>query len=406
MIGSHAHMADHNTHHTEGGSGAREVFLRTIAIVGLLAVLVLGAWGIILLAFNLPSVFGNIGSSIGGAFGGNTDGTNNTPSSLTVSAPESVINASNFQVKWDQDNAAGYTYTLAYRCNTGVTIKAPRANGNYEVMPCDTEFNEVSATAKMRLIGTIDSSAASRTAYITVTAYDTDGNSVDAATAEVDVKRMVVSGTPSNSNTNNNNSSATYVPAAVQATQLYGYGDLAVTITSVQPTYNQYGQQQNTRRYTMQFTITNVGTNVVQSGWNFNALIPWTPNTYTFASQAQQALYPGDKIVYTLGFDAYVDGQVCTMQYPNNCQYQNPNYNYYNNQNITCGYRYNGYTNIYSCGYTDVNGNWIDVGTNYNQNQYQYPYNTNRVVTVTADPNNWVPELNENNNRATTYLTY
>jgi len=296
-------MADHNTHTK---TGAREVFLRTIAIVGLIAVLVLGAWGIILLAFNLPTVFSNAGSYISGAF--TNDDTQNTETPDTSVVP------------------------------------------------------------------------------------------TQPTTPTTPVKPTTPS-TPSN-----NNSSQTYVPAATQAVQLYGSADLATRIISVTPTQNYYGQYTNqTRRYTMKFEIVNVGTNVAQNGWNFNALIPWTPNTYTFTSQAQQTLYPGDKIVYTLGFDAYVDGTVCTAQYPNNCQYQNPNYNY-NNQNITCGYRYNGYTNVYACGYTDVNGNWVDVGTNYNQNQYQH--NSNRTVTVNADANNWVWELNENNNRATTYLSY
>ncbi len=39
------------------GTGVRETFLRTVAVVGLLAVLILGAWGIILLASYLPTAF-------------------------------------------------------------------------------------------------------------------------------------------------------------------------------------------------------------------------------------------------------------------------------------------------------------------------------------------------------------
>ena len=176
---------------------------------------------------------------------------------------------------------------------------------------------------------------------------------------------------------------------------MYGYADLAVRIISVQPV-NQYSYNYNqTRRYTMQFEVSNVGTNIANQGWNFNALIPWTPNTYTFASQPQQALYPGDKIVYTLGFDATYDTN----------QYFNPNYNY-NNSQSTCGYQYNGYTNVWKCGYTDGNGNWVDTGSNY---QYQYPgiqYPGNRAVTVNVDPNNWMWETNEVNNRATANLPY
>ena len=391
-------MADHNTHTR---TGAREVFLRTIAIVGLIAVLVLGAWGIILLAFNLPTVFSNVGSYINGAFTNDNDNS----SSLTVTAPQTVTSGTTFQVSWERDNANDYSYTLSYQCETGITLKAPRANGSYENVNCGAPFNFVGAGANMRLVATNTSTSNSRTAFITVTAIDSNGNEVDASTATVDVTRATAAQPTTPSTPSNNNTSYTYVPAATQAVQLYGSADLSTRIISVTPTQNYYGQYNNqTRRYTMQFEIANVGTNVAQSGWNFNALIPWTPNTYTFTSQAQQTLYPGDKIVYTLGFDAYVDGTVCTAQYPNNCQYVNPNYNY--NQNVTCGYRFNGYSNIYACGYTDVNGNWVDVGTNYNYNQIQYPQNYNRSVTVNADANNWMWEMNENNNRATSYLTY
>ncbi len=405
-------MADHNTHTK---TGAREVFLRTIAIVGLIAVLVLGAWGIILLAFNLPSVFSNAGSYLSGAFTNNDDDNNgNTPSStLVVTAPQNVTSGNTFQLGWDHQGVSSndYTYTLTYACESGLSIKAPRANGSYEVVNCDTPFNFVGASENMRLIPTL-SSAGTKAAVITVTATDMSGNPVAFSPAIVNVTRAAAAVPTTPSTPTNNNSSQTYVAAATQATQLYGSADLATRIISVTPAQGYYGNYNNqTRRYTMQFEISNVGTNVAQNGWNFNTLIPWTPNTYTFTSQAQQTLYPGDKIVYTLGFDAYVDGVVCTLQYPNNCQYQNPNYNYQNNynQNVTCGYRYNGYTNIYACGYTDVNGNWVDVGTNYNQNynnQYNYPYNYNRSVTVNADAGNWIWESNENNNRATTYLTY
>jgi hypothetical protein len=41
----------------EQNTGFKELFLRLVAIVGLIAVLVLGAWGIILLAFNLVGLF-------------------------------------------------------------------------------------------------------------------------------------------------------------------------------------------------------------------------------------------------------------------------------------------------------------------------------------------------------------
>jgi nitrate reductase NapE component len=41
----------------EQKTGFKELILRLVAIVGLIAVLILGAWGIILLAFNLVGIF-------------------------------------------------------------------------------------------------------------------------------------------------------------------------------------------------------------------------------------------------------------------------------------------------------------------------------------------------------------
>lgn len=380
-------MADYNTHN---GSSAREVFLRTIAIIGLIAVLVLGAWGIILLAFNLPAVFGTIGSSIRGAFGGPT-----TPSAeLSVSAPQSAASGTTIQVSWEHAGGADTMYTLSFVCESGLTVKAPRANGSYEEVSCNTPFNFVNARENIRLIPTVTGTA-TKSFVVTVNALNADGNPIAFSSATVNVTPGT-SGTPTTPSTPSNGSStnggSTYVPAASRPAQLYGYADLVVHISSITPLTQHYGYGHNnqTRRYTMQFTIENVGTNVTQHGWNFNTLIPWQPQTYTFTSERQQALYPGDKIVYTLGFDAWTGGT-----------YHNPD-----NQNITCGYRYNGYTNVYSCGYYDTNGNWVDVGTNYNTPNYHYPYPSNRTVTVNVDPNNWVPEANETNNRATATLPY
>ena len=63
----------------------------------------------------------------------------------------------------------------------------------------------------------------------------------------------------------------------------------------------------------VRFTIKNVGTN--WSGtWTFSASIPTYP-AYTFVSQPQQSLAPGDSIDYTLGFNQATTGtnQVITV---------------------------------------------------------------------------------------------
>ena len=125
----------------------------------------------------------------------------------------------------------------------------------------------------------------------------------------------------------------------------------------------------------MQFTITNIGTNIVGSGWTFNASLPIN-GSYTFASQPQQALYPGDKIVYSLSFD----NTYGTAQYP---QYQNSGY-------TAGGYNCNGY----NCSNTNQYGYPNNTGYNYTNG---YSLGT---VTITADPQNYIVELNKGNNYA------
>jgi hypothetical protein len=68
--------------------------IRIAALIGLLLVLLLGAWGIILLAFNLPTIAKNVGTSIVSLFQYSpTTGGSTTPNGvgvITVSAPASI----------------------------------------------------------------------------------------------------------------------------------------------------------------------------------------------------------------------------------------------------------------------------------------------------------------------------
>ena len=282
----------------------KDSLLRGIALLGLIVVLVLGAWGIILLAFNLPSFLGSVGTSISALFT-REDG----PSPLEEPDVPVVVTP------------------------TQPTTPQPAPTG------------------------------APGPSYV-------------------------------------------YTPAP-QVPQLYGLPDISVRILSITPAGS---------RYTMQFVIENIGTNVARSGWSFNALLPIQTQPaptgasgymYTYTAPAQQALYPGDKIVYTLGFDRPYQQypEVCTLQYPNpNCPWQNYPYDYnYNNQN--CGYTYDGYTNRWEC-----KGGYNYPNYNYGNQNYWYggnlPAQAGRTVTITVDPYNMLYEQNRYNNTASQTLNY
>ena len=92
-------------------------------------------------------------------------------------------------------------------------------------------------------------------------------------------------------------------------------------------------------------------------------------------SGGQRALYPGDKIVYTLGFDAPMP--------------------------------YGGYNQGYQYPYTTTCVGYaqgcIGSGTNINYNYTSSNY-ANGVVTITVDPSNYLPESNKGNNTASITL--
>ena len=249
----------------------QENAMRIIAVIGLIAVLLLGAWGIIQLAFFIPTFLGNIGSSI-------------TP-------------------KTETSKIATTTQTPA--------VVAPVQEAQKPV-----------------------------------------------------IKKPVAKP-----------AAATYVASTKPRTTLSGYPDLQVRMLG-NPSVARGGQ------VSVQFVIENVGTNIVPANWFFTASLPYLPvsqagpQMYTYQSPLQQALYPGDKIVYTLGF------------------IENSPYQYqYQNYPAQTGWSYpNGTLDPYS-----------QTANVYNQNSYGQM----STVSINADPYNLIWELNEGNNTASaTYQTY
>jgi hypothetical protein len=229
-------MADNKT-------SVKDMFLRGIAVLGLIAVLLLGAWGIIQIAVALPGFLGGLGNGVVSVF--------------------------------DRDEIPRATTTPA----TPATPAAPR--------------------------------------------------------------------TP----TTPTKTSGTYAPASVgNRTNLFGYPDLSVRILSGIP----YGS-----RYSVTFEIANYGTNVVPAGWSFVAELPMDGDEYPYYSQGQQALYPGDRIIYTLGFDT-------------------EDYNYW-------------YDRDEDCDWDEDDDEWDCDDDNDRRNR-------DEEVTLTADPYGYVYELNERNN--------
>ncbi len=374
----------------------RDSVVRAVALIGLLLVLILGAWGIILLVTNLPTIASNVGNSIVSLFTyrPGTD-TNVVIDEINVTAPASVKSGSSFVVSWEAPNAdESYRYTVSYACANGLTLKAPSGNGSYQTVPCATPFNFVGATSKMTLIPTITTGSDVPMSVVVSATREDDMAVVASGSTVVNVTKT----TSTNTNTGSSNSGTTYVPSN-NTSNLYGSADLAVRITSINSLSSQQG------RVAVVFEVENIGTNLAPAGWMFTANLP-VGYSYLYSSATQQALYPGDKIVYTLGFNSAIGNQYCTLQYPNqNCPWYQTPYQAYPYQG-TC-YRYDGYQNIpVAC--TNTEGQPIYTNPNYNQNYnygYQYNYSNpglyaGNLVTITVDPRNFVWDQNRGNNAA------
>lgn len=351
----------------------KEHVLRVIAVVGLIAVLLLGAWGIIQLAFFIPDFLSGVASGIH----------NNTAAkeTLVVSMPLAATSGSSVPVSWTHKNGSGqYGYSISYSCAAGVSVKAPLPNNTLQTVPCDTPFNYTNAGATMPLTF-VNTSGKSASVTVTVTAAKL---STGAITATGAANTSIAPATKKTATKTSAKASTSYV-AARRTTALYGTPDLQVRIISNPGTVSAGTQ------IPLQFEIANIGTNVVAANWNFTANLPYSGG-YTYQSPNQQALYPGDKIVYTLSYTAIPQNQqnggvVCTQQYPN-----------------------------YNCGtptnypYDPNNISWSNPGTfSYNYNSgYQYSgYGTTQTASVTADPYNLIWETNEGNNTASvTYQVY
>lgn len=272
----------------------RENLLRVIAVLGLIAILLLGAWGIIQLAFYLPTFFSNFGQ---------------TRETLSVSIPAQTISDKAFDLTWKHagKKSGEYSYSVSYTCADGLAFAVPVPTGAFQLVACDTPFNYVGATSTMPLIPVLapQTARASTTVVVAATRL-ADGTIATKATAKTIVSASTTPATTptpaattpkptTKPTTTATKPTTTYVPSG-RTQNLYGVGDLAVQITSA-PTQAQAGS-----RISLQFVVTNIGTNAVAAGWMFNAVLPYQP-IYVYPSAAQQMLYPGDKIVYTLGYD-------------------------------------------------------------------------------------------------------
>ena len=362
----------------------KEQVLRVVAILGLLAILLLGAWGIIQLAFFISSLFSNAGGAVSTAVQTQTQET------LTVSVPQTATPSTATTINWKLSNGtANYSYSVSYSCANGLSFKAPVPTGATQTVACGTPFNYTQATQFMTLTPVYSGTTDAQTT-ITVSATNLSTGAI-VATATGNMTVLATKKAAAKPAATYRAPATTYV-AANRTAPLYGYPDLAVTITSAS---SQNGNA------TVHFVVQNIGTNVSPANWSFVSTLPIN-GSYQYPSGPQRALYPGEKIAFTLNFSDYdTNSAYGSNNYPYNQGYTYGTCNQYGPCAVP---GYSGGCGYMPCGYAAT----IPPYGTYNYGTYGNPgYGQNKVVSIQVDPYNQVAEVSKANNYANaSYISY
>lgn len=300
----------------------RTASLKGLAVVGFIAILIFGIWGVIQVGRMLPNVFSAISAaavSLSSIF---------VPAErLELTLPSAnVASGEPFTLTWTHEGKrAEGTYTVSFECRDGLSMEAPSRNGVYQKVFCNTPFNLTNETSSMKLIALSNQSryldvpmklTFTRLSDSKVTAETQTALTVVNEKISTTVAAPTTPSTPATPTTGTGvrpgtPSRNTYViTQAGRVSDPNGRPDLAVTILDTgtidaNNIYTKAGAVKRTERGAVRFVVENQGTKTID-GWAFNAVLPTLP-MHIFSSPMQPALGPGDKVEYTLGFDQ-VDG--------------------------------------------------------------------------------------------------
>lgn len=309
--------------------GASNIATRVLAVFGFIAILGIGLWGSVRIASGVPGAF----SSLASAFVSLTSIFVPGNGSLTVSAPATATSGTPFTLSWtNPDKETSGSYSFRYDCADGVYFTSPTPSGTMADVYCNIPFNFMNAgntltltpvSTKNRFIDVtvyVDftpngASKPATTGHVTVTVENTTlGSSPAVATTTTPVQtpttpttRPVTAG-PSTSHTYPLNGSGAVVSNPNGSVDLVArvidVGVINKTTGAFTPTpapsLKALGDQY---RIGVRFAIENNGTKTSPQ-FDFNAVLPTLPS-YIFSSPMQQALAPGDRIEFTLGFDSF-----------------------------------------------------------------------------------------------------
>lgn len=306
----------------EMNAGMRAQALKALSIVGFVAVLIFGVWGLIQVARMVPAVFSSLQSAAVSL------------SSIFIPAERLEISMSSANVKsgepftlsWQHEGKrSDGSYQVSFSCRDGVSMQAPDKSGAYQNVFCDAPFNLTNEASSMKLVA-FSQNARYVDVPMKLTFTQTSDGKVSASTETAltiendkfasGAATSTPSTTPSGSSQNSGRiirkagsetRNVYTVTTAGRESNPSGRMDLSVTILGtgvIDPATNIFTAGSSIRRGgkgAVRFVVENLGDKTVPN-WYFNAVTPTYP-MYIYTSDMQPELGPGDRIEYTLGFD-------------------------------------------------------------------------------------------------------
>ncbi len=300
-------------------SAYKETAFKVLSVIGAVAVIAGVAW----VGFRGLSLFPNAKTFLANAVAG-LQSVFVPADRIVISTVDSQIVVNKpFTLTWEhrgKDDEGSYVFS--YECRDNVFL-ARRADGTQTTIFCNTQVPLRADEQELALIaiGNVDG-VIEVPVHVTFTENNLTAPSLrgDATLlvqdAYLDTATSTDVVTPQSGTVGTTNTPVvpqyTTVPVVTQpfsdpngepdlAVRVLGYG-LVNTKTGVFTKEDEIPQDlPSGKRAAIQFEVINLGTK--ESGkWEFEAELPTSP-AYTYHSDKQQTLFPGDKIVYTIGFD-------------------------------------------------------------------------------------------------------
>jgi len=295
------------------GERMKSTLIRGLAVVGFIAILLVGLWGTVQVVKLAPRVFSNLASvtSFTSVFVPKETITINTPNSL-------ISSGTTFELMWNHvGKPKSGAYTFAYACKEGLSFQIPKEGEAPEEILCDSPFTFSYENTSLFL-----TPISAVTRFVDVPIIITSLNELGESTTLDDSFLTVVNESVSGSSlplpeseTANTQNQLTQgkkkdevfpISDSRSSSDANGRVDLKVNIINTgtvgsDGTFTATSSINFTGKGAIQFSVTNIGSKT-SDNWTFNAVLPTFP-MHIFHSTNQKALAPGDRIDFTLGFD-------------------------------------------------------------------------------------------------------